>query len=96
MSLDIGCLTFANAPPPRWRADESGVIPDAPPPEVLVEVRAAGRRAAQLAAAGHELHFATDGISARLRVQVRELATGRVLETIPPSQALDVLSGREL
>jgi flagellar protein FlaG len=70
-------------------------IPASPPPDVLREVQAAGRRAAELAAQHRELHFEKDQASGRVIVQVRDL-DGNVLRTIPPSHALAVMSGAAL
>ena len=66
------------------------------PPTVLDEVGAAADRADQLAAEQRELHFERDRTTGRVVVQVRDLRTGDVIRTIPPSKALDVLSGGEL
>jgi flagellar protein FlaG len=76
-------------PTPAVRAD---VIPASPPPEVADEVAAAFLRAAQLADAGRELHFAEDPGSGRIVVEVRDL-DGTVVRTIAPSEALDIMSG---
>ena len=67
-------------------------LPPSPPPEVLDEVAAARDRAAELAAANRELHFRMDEATGRVIVQVRDLA-GNVIRTIPPSEALAVMSG---
>ena len=47
---------------------------------------------AELAASNRELHFRKDEESGRVIIQVRDLA-GNVLRTIPPSEALAVMSG---
>jgi flagellar protein FlaG len=70
-------------------------VPATPPPDVMKEVEAAGRRAAELAAQHRELHFEKDATSGRVIVQVRDL-DGNVLRTIPPSRALEVMSGAAL
>jgi hypothetical protein len=67
-------------------------LPPSPPPEALDAVAAARDRAAELAAANRELHFRKDEETGRVIVQVRDLA-GNVIRTIPPSEALDVMSG---
>ena len=71
------------------------VIPASPPPEVLAEVDAAWERAEQLAADNRELHFKTDESSGRVIIEVRSL-DGEIVRTIPPSNALDVMSGSPL
>lgn len=71
------------------------IVPASPPPEVLAEVDAAWHRASQLASQGRELHFSTDEATGRVIIEVRTM-DGEVLRTIPPSQALDVISGGEL
>jgi flagellar protein FlaG len=70
-------------------------LPPSPPPEVLDEVAAARDRAAELAANNRELHFSTDEATGRVIVQVRDLQ-GNVIRTIPPSHALQVISGGAL
>jgi FlaG protein len=70
-------------------------LPPSPPAEVLDEVARARDRAAELAANNRELHFSTDEESGRVIVQVRDLE-GNVIRTIPPSDALMVMSGGPL
>jgi flagellar protein FlaG len=91
MDLRIGHLTFSSPAAPRG----TGVIPSAPPPGVLRAVDRAAARAEELWSEGRELHFEMDGDSGRVIVQVRDL-DGRVIRTIPPSEALRILSGRPL
>jgi hypothetical protein len=67
-------------------------LPPSPPPEVLDEVAAARDRAAELAANNRELHFRKDEKTGRVIVQVRDLE-GNVIRTIPPSEALAVMTG---
>jgi uncharacterized FlaG/YvyC family protein len=67
-------------------------LPAHPPTEVLDAIGAAAERAAELRADNRELHFHKDEASGRVIVQVRDLA-GNVIRTIPPSKALDVMSG---
>jgi flagellar protein FlaG len=67
-------------------------LPAAPPTEVLDAVGAAAERAAELRAQNRELHFHKDKASGRVIVQVRDLE-GHVIRTIPPSHALEVMSG---
>ena len=80
---------------PRADTAQIGGIPAAPPPDALREVDRAAARAEELWNDKRELHFAMDEDSGRVIVQVRDLE-GRVIRTIPPSEALDVLSGRPL
>jgi type V secretory pathway adhesin AidA len=77
------------------RAAASSHIPATPPPDVIVEVHRAAMRADELAKNNRELHFEKDPKSNRIVVQVRDLS-GNVLRTIPPSAALDVMSGAGL
>jgi hypothetical protein len=70
-------------------------VPASPPPEVLAEVDAAWRRAAELAASNRELHFSLDHESGRVSIEVRTLA-GAVIETITPSRCLAVMAGEAL
>jgi flagellar protein FlaG len=109
MSLEIGRLTFASpvtlpvrplAPAdsparvaPVARVDTAELsIPHTPPPEVLDLVADASDVVRELARNNRELHFRTDEETGRVIVQVRDLE-GRVIRTIPPSEALDVMSG---
>lgn len=77
------------------RAVASSHIPATPPPDVVVEIHRAAARAEELHQANRELHFEKDPGSGRIVVQVRDLS-GNVLRTIPPSKALDVMSGAGL
>ena len=71
-------------------------VPAAPPAEALDAVGAAADRVDRLAAEQRELHFERDPATGRVVVQVRDLRTGDVIRTIPPSKALDVLSGESI
>ena len=79
------------------REDKAGMggIPAVPPEDALRDVDCAAARADELWRDKRELYFALDEDSGRVIVQVRDLE-GRVIRTIPPSEALDVLSGRPL
>ena len=55
----------------------------------------AAERVDELHADNRELHFSTDEQSGRVIIEVRDL-DGNVLKTIPPSKAMDILSGAEL
>ncbi len=70
-------------------------LPPTPPPEAVAMVDRASQRAEELWRDQRELHFEMDKDSGRVIVQVRDLE-GRVIRTIPPSEALDVLSGKAL
>ena len=72
---------------------EIGGIPAVPPEDVLRDVDVAAARADELWRDKRELHFAMDEASGRVVVQVRDL-DGRVIRTIPPSEALDIMSGK--
>jgi uncharacterized FlaG/YvyC family protein len=75
--------------------DRSDVIPSQPPHDVLEQVSAAGERFQELRGQQRELHFSHDDETNRVVVQVRDL-DGNVLRTIPPSKALEVISGAPL
>lgn len=75
--------------------DRSDAIPASPPPDVIVDVGRAAARVEELAQANRQLHFEKDPTSGRIIVQVQDL-DGNVLRTIPPSSALDVMSGAGL
>jgi hypothetical protein len=108
MDLRIGHLTFSTPPVasredacapasdqvvlPRADRAEIDAIPATPPPDALREVDRAAARADELRKDERELHFAMDDDSGRVTVQVRDLE-GRVIRTIPPSEALDIVSG---
>ena len=68
-------------------------IPATPPAEVLDAIGAAADRADAMAAQDRELHFERDPESGRVVVQVRDLSTREIVRTIPPSEALGMLSG---
>ncbi len=80
---------------PREDVAVIGGIPAVPPEDALREVDRAAARADELWRDKRELHFAMDEDSGRVIVQVRDLE-GRVIRTIPPSEALDVMSGKSL
>jgi hypothetical protein len=71
-------------------------VPATPPEPVLDAVAAAAERAQELAAEQRELHFERDSATGRVIVQVRDLRTGEVIRTVPPSKALDFLEGEDL
>jgi hypothetical protein len=79
----------------RTPSRAAGDIPAKPPVDVLAEIDRASARAEELARANRELHFEKDPNSGRIVVQVRDLE-GNVLRTIPPSAALDMMSGAGL
>jgi flagellar protein FlaG len=72
-----------------------GSVPPAPTEEARELVDRAAERVQELHAANRELHFSTDEDSGRVIIEVRDL-DGNVLKTIPPSKALDIMSGGEL
>jgi hypothetical protein len=85
------------ATPAVARTDSVDVgIPAGPPESVRDAIGVAASRADALRAARRELHFHADEASGRVIVQVRDLVTGEVIRTIPPSRALDFLSGGSL
>ena len=77
---------------PESRAAEDSSVPPVPPAEILEETRSAARRAARLAGTDRELHFRMDEETSRIIVEVRDLR-GTVIRTIPPSSALDLMTG---
>ena len=111
MDLRIGHLTFSSPPAapskasgtraasqfamPRSDSAEIGGIPAEPPPDALREVDGAAARADALWHDKRELHFHVDDDSGRVIVRVRDL-DGRVVRTILPSEALDIMSGKPL
>lgn len=80
-------------------AEEEGTIVGSIPPAPTEEARAMVDKAATVVAEmrerNRELHFSRDEETNRVVIEVRDL-DGNVLKTIPPSKALDVLSGAEL
>ena len=72
-----------------------GDVPPAPTEEVRKHVDRAAEVVEQLHEANRELHFTKDETTGRVVIQVRDL-DGNVLKTIPPSRALDVMSGAAL
>jgi hypothetical protein len=92
-SVDLARPAAAAPAPARDSAEVS--LPAHPPTEVLDAIGAAAARAAELRADNRELHFSKDEATGRVIVQVRDL-DGNVIRTIPPSKALDVMSGAEI
>ena len=108
MSLEIGRFTPVHhvlpvpqarpAAAPARAGDPSrfdtvlGDVPPAPTEEVRRHVDRAAEVVAQLHENNRELHFSKDEETGRVVIQVRDL-DGNVLKTIPPSHALDVMSG---
>ena len=72
-----------------------GDVPPAPTPEARELVAKAAEVVEQLHKNNRELHFSRDEESNRVVIQVRDL-DGNVIKTIPPSKALDIMSGDEL
>jgi flagellar protein FlaG len=69
-----------------------GDIPPAPAEEVRAHVDRAAQIAQDMADRNRELHFTKDQETGRVIIQVRDLQ-GTVIRTIPPSHALDMMSG---
>jgi FlaG protein len=90
-------LVLAKASPPAPAAADSAELslPAFPPAEVLDAVGAAADRVDELHAQNRELHFHKDKETGRVIVEVRDLE-GNVIRTIPPSSALEVMSGAAL
>ena len=72
-----------------------GEVPPAPTAEARAMVDRAAERVEQLRADDRELHFSREEGTNRVIIEVRDL-DGNVIKTIPPSKALDVMSGAEL
>ena len=88
-----------DAPQPTEGVEETGTIvgdvPPAPTPEARELVAKAAEVVEQMRKNNRELHFSRDEDSNRVVIEVRDL-DGKVLKTIPPSQALSVMAGGEL
>jgi hypothetical protein len=69
-----------------------GDIPPAPTEEVRAHVDRAAQIAQDMSERNRELHFSKDEETGRVIIQVRDLQ-GTVIRTIPPSHALDMMSG---
>lgn len=67
-------------------------VPASPPPQVLTDVAAAAERVQWLREHNRELRFHVDPETRRVHVEVRDL-NGRLIREIPPSEALDAMSG---
>ena len=72
-----------------------GSIPPAPTPEARQMVDRAAEVVDDLYRNNREMHFSLDRATKRVVIEVRDLE-GRVLKTIPPAKALDVMAGGEL
>jgi flagellar protein FlaG len=84
-------LGKASAPAPAVDTAQLS-LPAYPPAEVLDAVGAAANRVDELVAQNRELHFRKDEETGRVIVEVRDL-DGNVIRTIPPSHALEIMSG---
>jgi hypothetical protein len=69
-------------------------IPATPPPDVLAAVQTASQSYDQLAATGHQVHFASDPQNGRLSIQVLDMA-GAHVSTITPTKTLEIASGSQ-
>ena len=95
-SVDLARPAAAAASARAQAADSAELsLPAHPPTEVLDAIGAAAARAAELRADNRELHFSKDEATGRVIVQVRDLE-GNVIRTIPPSKALDIMSGAQI
>ena len=72
-----------------------GDVAPAPTEDVRRQVDRAAEIVQQLHESNRELHFSTDDKTGRVVIPVRDL-DGNVIKTIPPSRALDVMSGAAL
>jgi uncharacterized FlaG/YvyC family protein len=72
-----------------------GDVPPAPTVEAREMVDKAAERVQELRAQDRELHFSREEGTNRVIIEVRDL-DGNVIKTIPPSKALDIMSGAEL
>jgi hypothetical protein len=89
-------LGHAEAPAGARDVDAAELsIPATPPAEVLDEIGAAADRAHQLWTENRELHFSKDSTTGRVVIEIRDRA-GHTIRMIPPSEALNVLSGAAL
>jgi hypothetical protein len=70
------------------------VIPQRPPREVLDAIERAARRYDELRAEGHELHVAPEE-GGRVTVELHD-CDGQVLDTLAPSELLDIAQGAPL
>lgn len=82
---------FAGALAKAATADAAGV-PSSPPVDVMREVAAAGERVERLRENDRELRFSLNHDTGRVQIEVRDLA-GSLIREIPPSEALDAMSG---
>lgn len=89
--------TFSASAPGRvqGRAGQLSSSLSSPPREVLDGMSTAARVHEGLRAIGRELHFAHDGVSGRITIEVRD-GGGNVLRTLSPAEALDVAAGKPL
>jgi hypothetical protein len=105
--LAASSLALADTPPrkqpdaarPVTAAQATGTIvgevPPAPTAEARELVDRAAERVDELYAQNRELHFTRAPDSNRVVIEVRDL-DGNVIKTIPPAQALDIMSGGKL
>ena len=105
-NLATSALAGPATPPPVQHAQPTtaaanqtdtkfGDVPPVPTPEARELVDRAAQRVDELIAQGRELHFTKDATTNRVVIQVRDL-DGKVIKTIPPTKAMDILAGGEL
>jgi hypothetical protein len=75
--------------------DTLDLITSTPPAEVLDAIDRAAERVEALQAQNRRLHFFMDEETKRVIIEVQD-HQGTVLRTIPPSHALDIMSGAEV
>lgn len=64
-------------------------VPDAPPPEVLAEIAAAGAAYDRLAACGRHVHFGIGAFTRRLSAEMRD-DDGALIESLTPRRVLEL------
>lgn len=75
----------------EYEETPSKILPSVPPRELDDAIEAAAKRAAGLAALGHELNFEI-GPDGKLSIELRDL-DGNSVREVSPTRAVDALGG---
>lgn len=67
-------------------------LPSTPPPEVISQIQTAGATYESLRAQGYEVHYGYDEQARKTTAQLRD-ASGTVVKTLSPAEAVDLAMG---
>jgi hypothetical protein len=98
-AIDGGAASSSSSTASGVQSEDGAVevqtMPVAPPPEVMDAISTASDAYDQLAAGGHQVHFALDPSTGRLNIHLRDLG-GTTVSALQPSHVLAIASGETL